>query len=838
MSSTSSQGNSIPPVAIVDYKGSSANSDAPNDTRPSSSEDTVASSISIDHMRARQPTTHLKSPIDGAQECNTTTLQRLSTASDAVIEYGIDEESADSGDGAGSNQHASSPILSDKSNLRLPLRKSLGFTAISTLLGGSLLVILVISILVFLWVGEGPTPGGTKAPELWRTIMLRDWAIRTITISSVVLRVLTMAQASICSSLVAALLIEGSQIPLSLTAHLSITRAINTSPRELLQAMLLSRANAILIKIELLLLVVLALTTFGIQFSSTILLSDVNTTRLVEYPEQFQFNASTSSERIQGLLQTLKETDKLFMLEGADFPTSGKLKLSNVTIANEHGISDSGLTRQAYLPFGQEDRTKTCSYDGLAVVADVRVSCLRPSLSAKIVRIAIVDVKDRYSTWGVNGTISYEESYRQAGIDSPEICRQTDGYVDCLSPNVFSSIMTVPSTWKPGNPEWTTFARPVSFQNASLGNSWDIQQTPLDFSSGSTPFFIFATNLNESCLDNDDMELPLESPKGYREWNSYEILPNVFFNATLCFVGLHTSISQVQMERDVHMQEPNIVLSVARDFTDDEVEGVLSFVGANNLSNEQGKRGILSISSIKEIAATSGSDTNQGFPTSRIPEFLNLFHMANLQAWFSDGSDGICVQLCIFCTGFTSNNQLDLEAMFNHVINSGGQLAPTFAIFLTVLFQRSYYYVTREFDTTGYIQVAFSNEYNTPRNWGGLSAVIVLVVVHLLCVFGIVGLFVTRVRYTMQGNIWHTVSQLISSDTESILKQSNEAKDNEVQKLLQSNDVLVTLARSSTNGNVSVIKHVEHEAKSMDISEGDAPMENWYASIWRHVQRK
>ena len=127
------------------------------------------------------------------------------------------------------------------------------------------MILIIVGFLILLWAGEGPL-GGQQAPNLWRRIMLSDGATRSITLSALILRVVTAAQAAVCTSLTAALLLERNQVRLSQLAQFSVTRGVNAGPRRILQEILVSGSSQLRLRYETLLLFTIAVLTIGIQF--------------------------------------------------------------------------------------------------------------------------------------------------------------------------------------------------------------------------------------------------------------------------------------------------------------------------------------------------------------------------------------------------------------------------------------------------------------------------------------------------------------------------------------------------------------------------------------------
>lgn len=88
-----------------------------------------------------------------------------------------------------------------------PLRKALGVIGTLSVVAGTLVVLVVLAVLIFLWTGEGPNEG-QGAAAFWRMIVLDQWLTQAITLLAVVLRFTNAIQASVCTGLIAALILE------------------------------------------------------------------------------------------------------------------------------------------------------------------------------------------------------------------------------------------------------------------------------------------------------------------------------------------------------------------------------------------------------------------------------------------------------------------------------------------------------------------------------------------------------------------------------------------------------------------------------------------------------
>lgn len=98
------------------------------------------------------------------------------------------------------------PYASPPNSFR-SLRKAIGRYNAFVIIGGTITILGVLGFLIFLWVGQG-IDEGKNAVSTWRLIILRGWTTQAITLSSLLLQLATSAQATVCTGLVAALVLE------------------------------------------------------------------------------------------------------------------------------------------------------------------------------------------------------------------------------------------------------------------------------------------------------------------------------------------------------------------------------------------------------------------------------------------------------------------------------------------------------------------------------------------------------------------------------------------------------------------------------------------------------
>ncbi|KAI8629696.1 hypothetical protein F5Y19DRAFT_431546 [Xylariaceae sp. FL1651] len=675
---------------------------------------------------------------------------------------------------------------------RIPVLESLGISGCLAIAGGSVVVLAIVAFLIFLWAGIGPLPGGEQALPGWRTIMLNGWATRSVTISSLVLRTATAVQTGVCTSLIAGLFLERGQVPMSQSAHLSLSRGISSSPGALLGRITFTRSRINLkgIRPEWIMLVLLAATSIILQFSSTILLSCFGTTSLVGYPLSQKVNMGISADRAALITQFITD-DSGSLGDGGPsdntFAVFGILQ-PNATPIDGTGLSDTGLKRHAFLPFDQGNRSNILSFEGPSLVTNTRVSCLRPIVSATF---GVPNVEG-FNTHAIYGNISYEETFQAAGQIVPRTCKDAGNDTTACFPRGFMCAYVIADSELSAS-RGATFACSLQ-SNSKLNNSWDAQESPLDAESRSWPFLLFSTNIHGDFGDDRSIQFPLEPSTPYNEWSGYSIQPGHFFNMTLCFVGYNTAISYVDMSRQTDtFIEPTVATTIfGNDTGIQEVEAMFERSDTTTNNNEAG---LLSISDIDETKLDSQT----------ISTTLDILYVLGLQSLFTQMHESnASLFLCVYCNGLGIQIPTDLQRLFNDMISSGARASLAFEALLTVYTQRVYYFAQPGFDITGNVDVVFSSGYDVPKNWIGLKVVVVLILVQLLCVWLIALLFVTKANFTRQGNIWHTVSQLVSPDSAMVLSQSHEVKDREVTKMLKHHDPIVTITQSPNTGTVGL----------------------------------
>lgn len=640
----------------------------------------------------------------------------------------------------------------------------------------------------------------------------KSWPTLSITICTAVLKIITAAQAAVCTSLVAALLLERRRLPLSKAVPVSLKRGISQNPFDFLYGLLSWKSLHPLLWVEMALLLIITVATFGLQFTSTILLSGFDNTTLVQFPEvRPQHNVSLSQERFYSQVMGLNSFSKFV----PSYALFGELDgTSDIPTPNPHGVSDTGKKLRSFLPLTQQDRLNLRSYKGPALSQDLQVMCMRPNVSAQISWEPTTRADTIFARSGISisGSISYEDTFEEAALDNWEHCstyRFFDGAhrTDCL-PEAFNCSLPVKSSTSPDLlPVSALCHLPLSHANSSgvLDSTafFYNASNPL-WSASSFPwmFLTLSTNLTKTAVqkvDNGISSVDLNTTlPDVGEWRAYEVFPNTTLDVSLCFAGLNIKLHNVSMSTTADPKEPESHWNLLHD--EDSLAPIQAFMGTNGTNLTLEERGVLrtNLSDPEDFTDENGNDSSNALVRGA-GEFA-------MSTNFTDDRRGTRY-MCNICDSI-STIPPDISALFARTIHTTNRAAWAIQNLLTTYTQSWYAQLLPLFDVGADVEVKYSAQVRIPVHPGGLIAVICIVLVDLVCIWAITVLYVVHTRYSRQGNIWHTVSQVVvSEDTRMVLERSDHVVlDKEVEERLKGNDYLVFVGKPKGSERVSVLR--------------------------------
>ena len=238
-----------------------------------------------------------------------------------------------------------------------------------------MITLITICFLGWLWWGD-------RSNGYWRRIVLGDHLKQAIPLASLLITLPASVLATHVTSMIASIAIERHGVSLKHLASVSVVRFSNSGQPPTLWNLLLDMHFFKWPALPILIIPVW-ITITGIQFCSTLLLSDL--------AQGFVGGISTTAINASGLSYSS------FFIDGEVNPGSPLFFTPDYWIgsligfetfaeysqpaSSVEGLDDTGLTLRSFLPIGDQNSRETLqAFQGLASVFDLRVVCARPTL--------------------------------------------------------------------------------------------------------------------------------------------------------------------------------------------------------------------------------------------------------------------------------------------------------------------------------------------------------------------------------------------------------------------------------------------------------------------------
>ena len=622
-----------------------------------------------------------------------------------------------------------------------------------------------LGFLIFLWVGEGPD-SGKDASSFWRWIILGQRLTQAITVLTLVLRVVLAAQVSVCTSLVAAIVLEKHSIPLFRAAEVSLLRSANDGPLRLTWILLKSGPrSAVLPKAAITLLLLLFV---ALQFSSTILVSDLGYGSIVGSPVDVAMGTGMTDETTHQ-----SGFPNVFAYSPVPIPF-GEIRVppaDPVVQTTSTSVSDTGLVRRVFPPFSAENITSVHSYTGNAITMSSRYVCMPPSLGGLHVQPRVGAGNDSMSV-SMIGRISFNKSFTEAGLDFPADC--PDGSCFTRAANFNCSLPYIPD----GSASVglaSAFCLPHGVDALGFPDSFTIADSPV--SNISQIFLVYRNNSTLSTWNqtavgaNVTRRLPLSQGAGSAEWGNYYSRDNgCWVQVSLCFQQLEYEFYDVHISSNANLDVPSLTWdSKTYEWNTTALE---SQYGVLNDSATPSERGLFVVNSIM-------NGTKSAMAWCLIKELVTLIYsypQPNNVSFFASP----------FAQGRTNADLANrLHAVLDHVIKDSDSPALAMQSLLTALTASALSNILALFDNVHNVTVQSSASVLVPRQLHGLTAVAVAVVTLLVTNIAITIIYLAGTRYSNRGNYWSAVAQIVSDDTRDIFTWAPLRSDSQVRNELK-----------------------------------------------------
>ncbi|KAM7198271.1 hypothetical protein V8F33_005062 [Rhypophila sp. PSN 637] len=677
---------------------------------------------------------------------------------------------------------------------RPSLYDSIGVARLLILCLGTAAIITATALLALLWHGAAIAIGLDDPGETWRYIVDRRWAPILVTVSAAAIRTAMSLQAGVAMSMAASVLLERRQVKLGDSVFLSIIRAVSIQPVGLLFA----GSRGVLKSLGLFglpILVVTGLIAIASTFTSSILLGDFGNMNIID--------DSKTSMIAWGIDSVWAEMD-VWGSPPAEFARFAEYTDGSGRITDHQHIDDTGLTLRVPLPIAVKSQRETLhEYDGPATVFDHRVVCIAPKA------LTIQSFNDTKRT-----SLSFA-GYATFDTDMPLPIRMGTGPevqipFQCLVPdadptpglpsNITVCVVAPASSdpprlepFLPLNWELAAYERPIFFifNVTASTRTWA-------WSQFYSEIFRDPMDLSRFVIPRSSLVMMREGPWAITTIKGVEFLDGASFSASACIttpegfpfnVSLKTRSDALEPAltwKSTHWTNVSEVMSWEEyGYDTSDVLHQLNVLAAGQpaaLSLQQ--RGIMEL----DFATTNWSEpiyhlTDPGLnymfnlnPTELFPTFRILPCKEQVD----------CITDPSAVLSFAPGGHPAHMALFHDALaGTMGTPARALQSWLTTLTRQRYYDALGRFSEAAGARYVNSVEVFVPRQWGGFLGVMAMLVCHVLAVAGVTAWYLCVTRYTMMGNSWQVVSQVVSEETLPLMRRASGLKDLEVQRIIR-----------------------------------------------------
>jgi hypothetical protein len=594
--------------------------------------------------------------------------------------------------------------------------------------------------------------------------MVNGWATRAVALSTLILRTAVDVQAAIACAILASLLIESeSGMHLFQLATISPMRSGTTSPWTLANSLFANFTSSSFryrknyhIGI---MAVCLLVTTSILQFSSTILLSDLKLGPLVGHPAVSEARTSIS---YSGEVEKIPR-DSAWTTNPPLYPTFGEY--SEAPVGVEDGMTDTGVLLRAFLPFGTaEARQRLAHYEGNALVLDARVSCQAPMLTQ------------------FNETASTALNRQLVGVVAPSQKSDT-----------FKSITATPFDCAVAWERQASICQ-IGQPTGSLTGSLASQFT--ESTTHGTAFLVIDASSRKG---SEWLEVTTKSG-GNKTITTSQV------SMSLCFAPWDAAILKVSLSSETNRTEP--VLRYWKGYDSSEVLDYLipnSNSSARPIMNMEKPHSLLGDRPPPQRRPIVQSDI--GSSSAAVRGTISPLP-GNWTAFI--GGIPLVTILDSFPVAPSQVISADpaLAAIFTGALDDGHSVSWALSSLLTVLSATNYYNQQAAFDRLDDVVLSSFDDVLYPRDNVGFTAFMWVIVAHFCIVGVLVVLFIISTRHTLLGNSWSAFAQLAESqDVRKHLVDTSTMTDVEVWKRLkdtQSSTLRVKVARQGMEPKVVV----------------------------------
>ncbi|KAJ5474499.1 hypothetical protein N7475_004065 [Penicillium sp. IBT 31633x] len=657
----------------------------------------------------------------------------------------------------------------------------LGTARILVLVLGSIVLVLSVLPLAWLWAESTTAAAGGEVSSAWIAVIKANWTTRIVTICTAIIRAVVTAQASVATAIFAGIILERVDSSLQDRPFYSIARALSGSPTNLLWTPSLPLRGSGLSVVVVALIILEVSLTMATQFLSTLLVADFGNGAFTE-------TTNVTNIRIMYDAQDATRNAWWSMSPAAGWTFAEQLE----PFVTGPKFEDTGHTYRVFLPYLEATQRKSLRrFRGPVPIMDQWVVCVQPEL--RDLRLDFLSLSYPHLSEKIaiaNGTYPM----LQGTENQPDI-----HFTCALSP--MQATFTSDRLW------------------GLMSLCWPHESSKLEVL----------------------VEDPLVTP-GLITFRG-ELL-NTISRASTMFMLLDivypesVPVGEIQVVRIVGNNDttssPWVMVGNGTDAPTVRVTACMANLGvytftADLKSNWEGSEPIISWDQPMERYSTASTRSQLGAVKPRQSMnhggVLALAPRSNWKPFFDklpfsyettnfthDAADGYFLtctgDLWIFTRGLTSslrNPQTNdrVPDTWNQTIDPGVMLSSSYTsaarfnaheghvrLFKDTLSQTQspamcqmiYYETLPLFNESSPAEVAFSRAAVVPTQWTGFPVGLGFLLCHWVVVAIALGLFARYTRHSLLGNHWQAVSQIYSKNTIAILEKADQINDAEVKR--------------------------------------------------------
>jgi hypothetical protein len=657
-----------------------------------------------------------------------------------------------------------------------------------------------LSFLAFLWFGS-------RDNTSWRRIALGGWMTRAIAISSLAIRTGASLQEIVATAMLAALALECAKVPLQDIAPFSMLRNGNSGPLQLSYLLLRWMGREWIQWVVPSLSLLLLMVGTAIQFSSTILLSDLG---LVAIPGRlsvtslstnFDYMLATGGRSIPIILGTTSWTQR-----APFYPTFAEY--SEPPVYGEDGIVDTGMTLRAFMPFADEEsRSSIYNFTGKTTVLDTRVICMRPEFTDISLDLSV----DSYPA--LVGNVLPSSNLSQIAL------------MGLGGGNPFGCTLSPLNGWP------LVLCQPNEVQVGAVKDNFTVNwagelispfRPPADARPsitsgigkyGTTYLAVNITNHSPQWINTTsygmNKTLPATSEAPDSEWMVFTFGPLydplVTVSVSICYSSWDAAdLNITALGSAAGLSEPNRTYTYANGFGLIELRKQLGqMTPRGDWSQSHSERGILTLQKRDSWLPGDGEASTPaypGFTDDELPYLNGFARMAglygslvsndNFSAKFDNEIDPVyTLTHPDRSVMYLLTPDLVIQALVQEILQSGGGLAFMVQSLITVLSSITYYQQLPAFNQVNDISLEQYTQVTSPSKFAGFVSVASIVVFHEALVVVICLLFFTMTSVSSLGTAWQAAAQIRGPAVDKYVNNAAFLRDSKVREQMKRDGV-------------------------------------------------